>query len=163
MPGGVHHGVTNLNHAERQAALQALSRVNSGTGRLGAALAEIKHSATMIGGVPHQPVLGSSTLVHGTGHDTFIGGARSSFSANIGNDTVLSGSARSTVRDISGTHGAGHVGLSSDTINIAGATAASIKAALPEEKAKAHTVTLGDKTKVTISGLSNHDITKLQH
>lgn len=162
MPGGIHHGVSHLSHAERQAALQALSRVKNNPSRLGAVLAGVKHSATMIGGA-HQPILGAAALVHGAGHDTFIGGARSSVSRSIGNDTVLSGSAKSSMRAVSSTPGLSHAGLSSDTINIAGNTAASIKAMLPEEKAKTHTVTLSDKTKVTVTGLSNHDITKLQH
>lgn len=163
MPGGIQHGLSTLSHAERHAALQALSRIKSTSGRLGSTLAGIKQSATMIGGSAHHAGLGSSTLIHGAGHDTFIGGARSTFATNVGNDTVLSGSAKSLEHAVPGTHGLGHAGLSSDTINVAGTTAASIKAMLPGDKAKAHTVTLGDKTKVTISGLSNHDITKLHH
>lgn len=162
--GGVHHGVTALSHAERLAALNALSKIKNPSGRLGSTFGGLKQSATLIGGATKHS---ASTLLHGAGHDTFIGGARSSSTASVGNDTVLSGSARIADRgvaggEIAGRHG-GHSGLSSDTINVAGTTAASVKAVQPEDKAKAHTVTLGDKTKVTISGLSTHDISKLHH
>jgi hypothetical protein len=148
--GGVHHAVTSLSHAERQAALNALSKLRSTSGRFGSPLAEVKHSAT-------------STLIHG--NDTFIGGARTSLGSSIGNDTVLSGSAKHFSRGtaVAGAHGLSHSGLSTDTINVAGKTAASVKAMHPEDRAKAHTVTLGDNTKVTISGLSTHDISKLHH
>jgi hypothetical protein len=161
--GGVHHGLTALSHAERAAALNALSKINNPSGRLGSTLGGLKQSATLIGGATKHS---ASTLLHGAGHDTFIGGARTT-TASVGNDTVLSGSARIADRgvagaEIAGRH-AGHSGLSSDTINVAGTTAASVKAVQPEDKAKAHTVTLGDKTKVTISGLSTHDISKLHH
>jgi hypothetical protein len=160
--GGVHHAVTSLSHAERQAALNALSKLRSTSGRFGSPLAEVKHSATMIGGA-HKAQLGTSTLIHG--NDTFIGGARTCLGSSIGNDTVLSGSAKHFSRGtaVAGAHGLSHSGLSTDTINVAGKTAASVKAMHPEDRAKAHTVTLGDNTKVTISGLSTHDISKLHH
>jgi hypothetical protein len=168
MPGGTQHGLTPLSHAERQAALNAISKIKSTSGRLGSSLAGLKQSATLIGGAAHKPVLSSSALLHGSGSDTFIGGARSTMPTSVGNDTVLSGSAKSIERGVPGaavhsTHGLVHSGMSTDTINVAGTTAASVKAMHPDDKAKAQTVTLGDKTKVTISGLSNHDISKLHH
>jgi hypothetical protein len=168
MPGGVQHGLTALSHSERQAALNAISKIKGTAGRLGSSLAGVKQSATLLGGSAHKPALSSSTLIHGSGSDTFIGGARGSMTTSIGNDTVLSGSAKPVERGahasaVPGTHNLGHAGLSTDTINIAGTTAASVKSMHPDDKAKAHTVTLGDKTKVTISGLSSHDISKLHH
>ena len=94
-----------------------------------------------------------------------MGGAHGALTAGIGSDTILGGSTRSLEHGTAhpGTHALGHAGLSSDTINIAGTTAASVKAMNPNDKVKAHTVTLGDKTKITISGLSTHDISKLHH
>jgi hypothetical protein len=99
-----------------------------------------------------------------------MGGARSVPThslANIGNDTVVSGSATKlggrTV-DSFGGHSAQNFVLSSDTINIKGATAEGVKATRPEDaKTSTHTVTLADKTTVTISGLSQHDVGKLTH
>jgi hypothetical protein len=168
MPGGAQHGLSPLSHAERQAALHAISKIKSTSGRLASTLAGLKQSATLIGGAAHKPVLSSSALLHGSGADTFIGGARSNMPSSIGSDTVLSGSAKSIERGVPGaavqsSHGLVHSGMSTDTINVAGTTAASVKAMQPEDKAKAHTVTLGDNTKVTISGLSTHDVSKLHH
>ena len=165
MSGGVQRGSTSLSHAERQAALNVLSKLSRTPGRFGSSLVGVKQSATQVGGAAHKSELGSSTLLHGSGQDTFIGGARGSMAASIGGDTVLGGSIRGLERGtgLSGTHALGHAGLSSDTINVAGTTAANVKAMNPEDKAKAHTVTLGDKTRITISGLSTHDITKLHH
>jgi len=165
MPGGVQHGLPSLSHAERQAALNALSKISRTPGRFGTSLAGVKQSATQVGGVAHKPELGSSSLIHGSGQDTFMGGAHGALTAGIGSDTILGGSTRSLEHGTAhpGTHALGHAGLSSDTINIAGTTAASVKAMNPNDKVKAHTVTLGDKTKITISGLSTHDISKLHH
>jgi hypothetical protein len=104
--------------------------------------------------------------------DTFMGGAHNAPTkavANIGSDTVVGGSATtfgghgSEAKPMSG-HGSQHFTLSGDTINIAGATAEGVKAAHPHDAAAtAHTITLADKTTITIAGLSSHDITKLQH
>jgi hypothetical protein len=165
MPGGMHHGLTALSHAERQAALNALAKISRTPGRFGSNLAGVRQSATQIGGAAHKPELRSASLIHGPGQDTFIGGARGALTAHIGSDTVLGGSIKALERGtaLPATHALGHAGLSSDTINIAGRTAASVKAMNPNDKAKAHTVTLGDKTKITISGLSTHDISKLHH
>lgn len=164
MPGGMHHGLASLSHAERQAALNALAKISRTPGRFGSNLAGVKQSATQIGGAAHRSELRSS-LIHGPGQDTFIGGARGALTASIGSDTVLGGSINPLERGtaLPATHALGHASLSSDTINIAGRTAASVKAMNPNDKAKAHTVTLGDKTKITISGLSTHDISKLHH
>ena len=167
--GGVTHGHAVLSHAEREAAKSALAKLKSlGTG-LGSHLSGSTESATVFGGSLKSAALGASTLIHGQGRDTFMGGARSTPThgvANIGNDTVVSGSATR----LGGRAGAvgGHIAqnfaLSSDTINVKGHTADAVKATRPDEaKQGTHTVTLADKTTVTVSGLSHHDIGKLTH
>jgi hypothetical protein len=166
--GGVQHGAAaHLSHAERIAAHSALSKLSSKAGGLGSHLGSITQSATLMGGSHKAPVAGTSSLAYGSGSDTFVGGARSSFA--IGNDTVVSGSSHLAGRgvgglDVTGAHTVGNFALSSDTINIAGATASGVKAVRPEDaNTKAHTVTLADKTTVTITGLSSHDVSKISH
>jgi len=166
---GVHHGLASLTQEERVAAQFALSRVSSATGVLGSKLGSVTQSATLAGGSMKTAGLSASSLLHGSGSDTFIGGAHSVTAAAIGNDTVVAGSTAAIVRGVIGTepvaaqHGPS-ITLSSDTINLAGATAADVKAAQADEsKTAAHTVSVGDKTTVTVSGLSPHDIAKLPH
>jgi hypothetical protein len=164
--GGAHHGLASLTQQERLAAQSALSRISSGSSGLGAKLGAITQNATLAGGSVKAAGLTAPALIHGSGSDTFLGGAHSAMATSIGNDTVVSGS---TVRGVSGvealgTHHAPNITLSSDTINVAGATAASLKTMQPDEtKAKPHTVSVGEKTTVTISGLSPHDVAKLPH
>lgn len=170
--GGATHGHAVLSHAEREAAKSALAKLKTLGGGLGSHFSGSSESATVYGGSSVKTAgLGASTLIHGQGRDTFMGGARSAPThalANIGNDTVIGGSATK----LGGRSGAGSVAghvpqnfaLSSDTINIKGATAEAVKATRPDEaKQGAHTVTLADKTTVTISGLSQHDVGKLTH
>jgi hypothetical protein len=168
--GGATHGLAVLNHAEREAAKNALAKLKTLGGGLGSHLAGSAESATVYGGSVKTTGLGASTLIHGQGRDTFMGGARSVPThslANIGNDTVVSGSATKLggrTADSFGGHSAQNFVLSSDTINIKGATAEGVKATRPEDaKTSTHTVTLADKTTVTISGLSQHDVGKLTH
>jgi hypothetical protein len=162
--GGTQSGLASLSYAERQAAENALSKIKSTSGSLGSSLGGFAQSATLIGGSLKTAGLNASTLMQGVGSDTFIGGARSSLTSSIGSDTVVSGSAKAfNAVDTLGAHNASNFALSSDTINVAGATALSVKAVQPEDKTKTHTVTLGDKTTVTITGLSTHDISKLPH
>jgi len=171
--GGAKHGLTTLSRAERQAAQNALAKLKSPGAGIGAHPGGPALSATVYSGSSAKPTeLGASTLIRGHGMDTFIGGARSAPStavAKIGNDTVVSGSATTfggrgpAVDPLSG-HGAQHFSLSSDTISIAGATAEGVKAAHPHDATtSAHTITLADKTTITITGVSAHDITKLHH
>jgi hypothetical protein len=167
--GGATHGLAVLSHAEREAARQALAKLKTSGSGLGSHLSGSTESATVYGGAKTTG-LKASTLIHGRGSDTFIGGARSAPThtlANIGNDTVVSGSAatlgRTTVDHLGG-HSTQNIHLTSDTISVKGVTAEGVKAARPEEaKAATHTVTLADKTTVTISGLSQHDVGKLPH
>src|SRR5579863_7472301 len=123
--GGVSHGASTLSPVERQAALNALSKIKSLSGRLGSALGNVTKSATLLGGAAHKPEFSATTLVQGSGHDTFIGGARTAPAAHVGSDTVVSGSTRSFERGLSPAHTAQMAGqgLGIDTINIAGATA----------------------------------------
>lgn len=164
--GGVRHGASVLSHGERSAAQNVLSKLNRSAGLAGSHPAGSSSSATVFGGVK-APALASSTLLHGS--DTFIGGVRSATThalANIGNDTVVSGSASHSIRSLAENHtsNAPHsFTLNSDTISVKGATADTIKNQHPQAAAGAHTMTLSDKTTVTIAGLTKHDIGKLPH
>ncbi len=166
--GGVKHGLAVLSHAERAAAESALAKLNRPSGAAGSHAGSVAASATVLGGVKSAAFSGS-TLIHGQGNDTFLGGARGTTTralANIGNDTVVSGSAGGSrsLADAAVAHTAQHFSLSSDTINVKGATAEAVKG-LHKEGATAgsHTITLADKTTVTIAGLTKHDIGKLPH
>jgi hypothetical protein len=99
-----------------------------------------------------------------------MGGVRTTLPTHglsIGNDTVVSGSTTKLGMhgraDTFAGRGAQHFSLSSDTINVAGATAASVHTEQKHGKASAHTVKLGEKTTIKIAGLSAHDISKLHH
>jgi hypothetical protein len=163
--GGAKHGLATLSHSELQAAQHALSKIASKAGTLGANLGSLSQSATLIGGSVRANAIQASGFLHGSGSDTFIGGARTTSIPSIGTDTIVGGSAKlvDTTLGVSGTHDLGSFALSTDTINIAGATALSVKALEPETNAKGHTLAVGDKTTITISGLSAHDISKLSH
>jgi hypothetical protein len=168
--GGVKHGLGALTHAEREAARNVLEKLKSSGRGPGSNLGPPTQSATVYGGSLLK-THGVPSLIRGEGSDTFMGGVRSTPAHTVtgaGNDTVLSGSTttfagHTAVPDAPG-QVSPHISLSADTINVAGATAESVKAGRPEEATtKAHTVTLPDKTTVTITGLSQHDITKLHH
>jgi hypothetical protein len=171
LAGGAHHGVATLTHAERQAAQNALAKLK-GTGRvLGSHLDSSTRSATVHSGAALKAAgLSGSTVLQGHGQDTFIGGARSGLMpANAANDTVVSGSTavfggRTQVSGAPGAHGGHPFSLSTDTISVAGATAESVKAGHTDATTShtSHTITLADKTTVTITGVSAHDI-KLSH
>lgn len=162
LSGGARHGLSALSHAERQAAQNALSRIKGSGG--------LDHNATVYGGALGKAGLGAPSLIHGRGSDTFAGGSRGIQTRPLigaGNDTVVSGStavlgSRPPLSEAMGGHGSHGFALNSDTINVAGATAESVKAVQHDAAAKAHTITLADKTTVTITGLS-HDIPKLGH
>jgi hypothetical protein len=98
-----------------------------------------------------------------------MGGVRSAPlrpTLSVGGDTVISGS---TARlgghtpEGFGARGAQHFALSSDTINVAGATAVGIQTGHTHSTTSTHTITLADKTTIKIAGLSAHDISKLHH
>jgi hypothetical protein len=161
--------MATLSHSEFQAAQHALSRIASGTGTLGSKLGGLAngatHNATSIGGSFRAQTLRTPSLLPGTGRDTYFGGARSSAIAGVGNDTIVGGSAKfpaGSLEALSG-HTAKNFALGVDTINIAGTTALSVKSLDPSTIVKGHTVSVGDKTTITINGLSTHDISKLSH
>ena len=172
-----HHGLSALSDAERHAAQQALAKLQQSGRGFDVHLRSNLESATVSSGLSHSrgPLaagLGTSTLIHGLGSDTFIGGVRgtpASHTMSIGNDTVLSGSAIRTGSQTLSESLAGrgvthpHFSLSGDTVSLAGATATSIEAGQQHHTTQGHTVTLADKTTITIAGLSAHDITKLHH
>ena len=162
LSGGVRHGLSALSHAERQAAQNALSRIKGSGG--------LTHNATVFGGMVSKAGLGAPSLIQGRGSDTFAGGSRGVQTRPLmpaGNDTVVSGSSvvfggRTPLSESIPGHSSHGFALNSDTINVAGATAESVKAAQHEGAAKAHTITLADKTTITVTGLS-HDIPKVGH
>jgi hypothetical protein len=160
--GGTKHGLAALSHEERQAAHNALAKLNSRAG-LGSHLDAATRSATVYGGsLLKSAGLNASSMMHGS--DTFIGGARSGLThAGVGNDTVVSGSTatfggRAALSGPIGHHEGQHINLSSDTISVAGHTAEGVKAGHTHDAASSHTITLADNTKVTITGVAAHDI-----
>jgi hypothetical protein len=153
--GGVKHGMAVLSHSERSAAQHILANLNKGG------------SATVFGGVKSARV-GGASFIHG-GNDTFLGGAGSAAThalSKIGDDTVVGGS-RTGGRSLSDAHsaqGAHGFNLNSDTINVKGVTAEGLKSEQPREAATgSHTIALSEKTSVTVSGLTKHDVGKLSH
>jgi len=167
--GGAKHGSSVLSHAERAVAQNALNKLNSLSARPGLGSGSSTSSATVFGGVRSGKLAGPS-LIHGQGNDTFMSGARSLTThslANIGNDTVVSGSAATGGHMRSEAHNAQRIqnfSLNSDTINVKGATAEGVQGKHEEAKTtSSHTITLSDKTTVTVAGLSHHDIGKITH
>ena len=165
--GGVKHGLAALSHGELEAAQKALAKLTGSGGGLGSHLGGIIGSATVYGGSGAKTVrTGGPPLLHAQGSDTFIGGARSGLTpATAGNDTVVSGSLAASGGRSPLSQALGHSGQtlslsSSDTINVAGATAESMRTAQPPG-ASAHTITLADKTTINISGVPAQDITKI--
>jgi hypothetical protein len=165
VPGGGTNGLPTLSHSEFQAAQHALSKIGNTTGTLGVNLGSLSRNATSIGGSGRLNALNVSKMLPGSGSDTFLGGARSSLLASTASDTITGGSTRLTAGgpDVLGVHNASSFGLSADTINLAGTTALSVRGLDPAENVKGHTVAVGDKTTITINGLSAHDISKLSH
>ncbi len=156
VPGGTKAGISTLSPAEHQAALHALSKLSSAT-------SATQGVASVFGGSSLSSATLSGGSVHGkVGADTFAGGVHSGVSpafGGIGSDTVLAGSAFSGKFETSSASGAAHPLTLSDTINVAGTTAASVKSVTgPESKTGA--LTLSDKTTITLTGISAHDVTK---
>jgi hypothetical protein len=99
-------------------------------------------------------------LVAGKGTDTYAGGASLTRlpGSGLGADTVVGGS---TGIRTAFTENSAAFRLSSDTINLAGTTAAAVKALDPTlSQQSSHTITLSDKTTLTISGVHSSDIIK---
>jgi len=164
-------GLVALNPAEQHAAQQALAKLagattSQATGSTASYLSASTQNAATVGSLSTLPTLsslnaGGSGLLSGHGTDTFAGGVASAGHslAGFASDTVVGGSAATSVLP-SGTTTAGF-NLSADTINVAGATATGVSV---QDPAQAHTavqtITLADKTTVTITGVPSHNIIK---
>jgi hypothetical protein len=158
--GGVRTGVASLTPSEHQAALNALSKLSSGAGAthgIASVLGRSLPSATLSGGTVHDVARTS---------ESFIGGVRTGVAtiSSVGSDTVVAGSGITGKPESAGSAAAGTahpLSLSGDTINVSGSTAAGVKhEALPAGKAVGQTITLSDKTTITLTGVSPHDVTK---
>jgi hypothetical protein len=157
--GGARSGISTLTPHEHQAALNALARL-SNVGGMGHGVASglgvNLRSATLSGGSVHDASKGA---------DTFVGGAHGAQRpiTSIGSDTVAAGSGFSgKIASSPAAFGSGHpAAIGADTINIAGTTAASVKhEPVVAGKAVGQTITLSDKTTITFTGVSSHDLTK---
>ena len=149
--GGATSGHSVLSPAERQAAQHALARL--GTSNTNSSFASSAPSATLSGGVSLKASPGTATskLISGPGSDTFAVGATQK--PGVANDVAVSGSFAAPQ--------AGHGGvLSPDTINVAGHTASAVKAEEATSKSATSTITLSDKTTVTLTGIPTHNIVK---
>jgi hypothetical protein len=164
--GGAKHGIASLSPAERHAAINALSKLTNASGAsrgVSSVFGGALKSATLSGGSVHTAgvkTLAGTTLVTGRGADTFAGGVRSAATPAIhaiGSDTVVAGSAFGKTEL---TNAGGSRALSGDTISIAGTTAAGVKTAL-DVKSTGHTITMADKTSITLTGVTAHtNVTK---
>jgi len=160
LPGAVKTGILSLTHSEHQAAINALKKLSSASGAthgISSSLGASLRSATLSGGSVHDGTRGA---------DTFAGGVHTGATPSlaIGSDTVVAGSGFSGKIESTGSaaHGSAHpLNLSADTIHVAGTTAASVKIEpAHDSKAAGHTITLADKTTVTLTGVSPHDVPK---
>jgi len=139
-----------LSPAERHAAITALSKLTGSSTTKGVAsvFGGSLKSATLSGG-------SGTKLLSGRGSDTFAGGVKSGVKPaihSIGSDTVVAGSAFKPL-ELSGKAGKP---LSTETIKLTGVTAAGVKTA--EEKPASHSITMADKTHITLTGVTPHNI-----
>ncbi len=146
--GGANHSVSSLTAAEHQAAIKALSKLSSSDHGVSGSLSQSLKSATLSGGSIHSSALKLTGSVHSATAPSF---------SSIGSDTVVAGSAFSTKPT---TASASTHSLSGDTINIAGTTAAAVKSETVHDPKAGHTLTLADKSTVTLTGVTPHDVTK---
>jgi hypothetical protein len=138
--GGARIGINSLSAVERNAAIMALSKLTSSSSSKGL--------ASVFGGS-----LKSATLKGGTVHGKAINAGVASLATGKGSDTIVAGSAFHKA-ELSAKPGRA---LSSDTINVAGKTAAVVKASI-EDKSVGHTITMADKTSITLIGVTPHTI-----
>jgi hypothetical protein len=163
LAGGAKLGIHSLSPAERQAAINALSKLSHPTASKGVSsvFGGSLKSATLSGGSVHSESIkttSGTSLVTGRGADTFAGGVKSSVKPvihTLGSDTVVAGSAfGKTELAAKGTSA-----LTSDTIKVAGITAAGVKTAV-DDKSVGHTITMADKTSITLKGITPTDVHK---
>ena len=143
--------VHSLTPAERHAAITALSKLTNSSASKGVAsvFGGSLKSATLSGG-------SGTKLVTGRGSDTFAGGVKSGAKptiSTIGSDTVVAGSAFKT----SELTGKTAKSLSTETIKVSGVTAAGVKTAV-DDKTAGHSITMADKTHITLTGVTPHNI-----
>lgn len=148
----VHHA--SLTPHEHQVALQALEKLKATGGvSRGAAAAlssDLRSAVVKVG----------SELIGGKSTASFAGGVTSSVkpsvSAIIGSDTVVAGSALTKAELTSKTG----TTLGTDSIKVEGVTAALVKNEAATTKSASHTIIMPDKTNITLSGISTHDVFK---
>ena len=149
------HGGSTVHHAslsahEHQVALQALEKLKA-TGGVS------RGSAASLSGDLRSAVGKASSSVIIPKSETFAGGVSSSVKPSvagiIGSDTVVAGSA------LTKTELQAKAGVGTETIKVAGVTAALVKNEA-ETKSAAHTIVMPDKTNITLSGISTHDVFK---
>jgi hypothetical protein len=156
VPGGSKHGITGLTPVEHQIALKALAKLSGVSGSATSGVASVfggsLRSATLSGG-----------SVHTQNIDKLPGGVKSAPGfGSIGSDTVVAGSAFTAKDGVSSATGvkSGALGLGGDTISVAGATAASVKHEPVQDAKAVHTITMSDKTTITLTGVAPHDVPK---
>ena len=149
MSGGasIHHA--SLSAQEHQVALKALEKLKS-TGGVS------RGSAASFSGDLRSAAKPGSALITPKS-EKFAGGVSSSVKPSvgsvIGSDTVVAGSAL-TKSELSTKSGVG-----TETIKVEGVTAALVKNEAATKSA-AHTIVMPDKTNITLSGISTHDLFK---
>jgi hypothetical protein len=150
MSGGASGHHASLSAHEHQVALQALEKLKA-TGGVS------RGSAAGLHGDLRSAAAKAGTQIIHPKSETFAGGASSSVkpavSSIIGRDTLVAGSGV-TKAELQTKSGAG-----TETIKVEGVTAALVKNE-PASKSAAHTITMPDKTSITLSGISTHDLFK---
>jgi hypothetical protein len=147
----VHHA--SLSAHEHQVAMQALEKLKATGGVSRGSSVALSSELRAAVGKPGTELIGKRTA-------TFAGGASSGIkpavSHIIGSDTVVAGSAL-TKSELTSKAGAA---AATETIKIEGVTAALVKHEAAQTKSAAHTITMPDKTNITLSGISTHDLFK---
>ncbi len=141
-----------MSASEHQAAVRAIAKLSGSSG--------VTHGVSSVFGGTFKSATVSSgtTLVSGKGADTFAGGVHSAATPTVkavGSDTVVAGSAFGKTELSAGTSR----GLTADTISVAGTTATGVKTT-PEVKSSGQTITMADKTSITLTGVTAHNTTK---
>ena len=157
--GGQLH--SKLTPAEHHAAVQVLAKLTaagSATHKLSSLLADTLRSATLSGGSVHAPRAAESFAggVHGAAAKPIV---------STLSDTVVAGSGFAgkieSHHQASAVVPASHALAHADTINVAGVTASAVKTEPSHApKVVGQTIHLSDKTTITVTGVSAHELTK---
>lgn len=166
--GGAKSGLAHLSPAEHQAARIALARIGA---------ADAGHGSTNFS-APQLSALGGDSIVVGSGRATLLGSGNATLiggagkdalaghAGSAGNDTLVGGSAHTLLKEGGLSHSAltekadvrSGFQLSNDTIKVMGHTAAGFKAETSAEtRSGSTTITLADKTTVTLIGVHHVD------